>query len=287
MTSLTRRDFAAALAALGVSLPLRRAAAAQPENGPASLPPEHRAEYEAYVARMWAAFPYEHVTVPGADALAEWERLRAAGGGTPIVSGGDEGLAAIAEQFTMLDPQVAGTSAFAGQQRTPAEILKAAAALRFPGDLANWPGASREEDLRTPLGDWPPESEAAPGLTIATDLQTGQPLDRVHILQLPAATSWEVPAWLRWGDWNACPPPEHHVAALRSWHERYGAELVAIDRDTMNLRVRRRPSNREEALALAREQYRCCPDIVDQGVGSLSALAAGLMAGDWWFFWWD
>ena len=74
---------------------------------------------------------------------------------------------------------------------------------------------------------------------------------------------------------------------MRSWFERYGAELVGIDGDTLNLRVQRRPTGRDEALALAREQYHYCPDLVDQGVGTISALASELMASDWWFLWWD
>ncbi len=30
-----------------------------------------------------------------------------------------------------------------------------------------------------------------------------------------------------------------------------------------------------------------CPDIVDQGVGTLDALATVLVSGSVWFFWWD
>ena len=55
----------------------------------------------------------------------------------------------------------------------------------------------------------------------------------------------------------------------------------------MNIRVERRPGTRDEALNLAREQYAYCNDIVDQGVGTLSTLAAELTAHDWWYFWWD
>jgi hypothetical protein len=55
----------------------------------------------------------------------------------------------------------------------------------------------------------------------------------------------------------------------------------------MNIRVRHRPKSRGEALELAREQYSYCSDIVDQGVGTLNALAAALMENDWWYFWWD
>lgn len=35
------------------------------------------------------------------------------------------------------------------------------------------------------------------------------------------------------------------------------------------------------------EQYRYCIDIVDQGVTSVSALAAILMEAPYWYFWWD
>ena len=75
--------------------------------------------------------------------------------------------------------------------------------------------------------------------------------------------------------------------AMRIWRDRYGAELIGINSDTINLRVAVRPKTREEALALARDQYIYCPDITDQGVQTYSALAADLMTNDWWYFWWD
>ena len=57
--------------------------------------------------------------------------------------------------------------------------------------------------------------------------------------------------------------------------------------DVMNIRVQRKPDTRAAALDLAREHYVYCSDIVDQGAGTLSALAAALMENDWWYFWWD
>jgi hypothetical protein len=61
----------------------------------------------------------------------------------------------------------------------------------------------------------------------------------------------------------------------------------ALRRRRDDLSVARRPATRDEALELARAQHVYCNDIIDQGVGSYRALAAGLMASDWWFFWWD
>ena len=66
-----------------------------------------------------------------------------------------------------------------------------------------------------------------------------------------------------------------------------GAELVGLGPALMDVRVATTPKSREEALTLAREHYAYSNDIVDQGAGTLSVLAAMLKAHDWWFFWWD
>lgn len=224
--------------------------------------------------------PFDKVTVPGERALAEWERLRSAGRGWPVIIGSDADLAAIAEQLSIAD-DLPGTAA------TTARIIEESEALRFPDSLRQLVGADGDAPPPPP-GEWPEPGTVAPtGMTVASDILTGKPLARVHILLIPTTRSWEVPAYLRWGGWNACPPPAHQVAALKHWHARFGAELVGLNGDTLNLRAARLPATKEEALALAGEQYAFCPDIVDQGTGSLSALAATLMANRWWFLWWD
>lgn len=263
----------------------RAARALQRPDYPPPIPPERRAQFDKLRAQTRAALSYTRVEVPGERALIEWEKLKSAGRGWPVIVGGDEQLDAIAEQLSINGSIDAATSA--ATSTSPAAILKEAAALNFPESLNQWFGA--DADLpEPPLGEWPEHGMAgSAGLTIASDIRTGKPLDRVHILLIPTTNSWEVPAYLRWGGWNACPPPAQQVAALRYWHQRFGVELVAVDRDTINLRGARRPIGRPAALALARQQYQYCPDVIDQGAGSLSALAASLMADDWWFFWWD
>ena len=83
------------------------------------LSPEQRARYEQMHARMMAALKYERITVPGNQALAEWERLRAKGRGWPVVIGGDEDLERIADQFSMGDPSVAGVPLPGIELRSP------------------------------------------------------------------------------------------------------------------------------------------------------------------------
>jgi hypothetical protein len=74
---------------------------------------------------------------------------------------------------------------------------------------------------------------------------------------------------------------------MRYWFERWGAEPVAITSDTVEMLVARPPQSREDALALANEQFAYCEDVVTQGVGTIEALAANLLEGQTWFFWWD
>lgn len=287
MADLTRRALLGSLAAaLPVTSQWARAQESAPD--PDEVMARQRTEYEARRKRAVAAFPFERITVPGKDALTEWERLRAEGHGWPVVVGNEGDLGSIVDQFGMNDPALPGNVIPGPPPRSPGEIIAAAENISFPVDLRRWPGAYQVDDLQVPLGEWPSEVEApASGLTVATDLLSGRSYDKVHILLIPTRLGWEVPAYLRWGDWNACPPPEYHVAALRHWHKQYGVDLIGINGDTMNLRAAKAPATRDKALALAREQYEYCPDIVDQGAGSISALAATLMASGWWYFWWD
>ncbi|WP_056501417.1 DUF4253 domain-containing protein [Sphingomonas sp. Leaf22] len=276
---MTRRNWIAGL--MGLLATGRTAAQVSPavEREPSMDQP-----MQAVRAKLRAAFPYPVTTVSGAQALAAWERIRAEGKGWPVIVGDDEGLDAICDQFSIDTPSILSPGAADLPVQPVERIVATSRMIAMPGDLAKWQGY--DSSLVPANGPWPARTEQGE-MTAATDLLTGKPYDRVHIVTLPTRTSWEVPAYLRWGGWNACPPAEYQCAMLRRWQERYGAELVGIDRDTIELRVKRRPRDRAEALALAHECYAYCPDTVDQGVDTIEALAATLMASDWWFFWWD
>jgi hypothetical protein len=238
------------------------------------------------------ACPFERVETTGERALETWEGLRTAGRGAPVVVGDEDSLA---DLMSRLLPPVSPTSA--------TDIIDIASRLRHPADLA----ARRASDLEAALkllnkkpnlgfavrdsapevGEWPTKASPMPGLTVALESIGSAPLAKVQICLIPTDDWTTVPAHLQWGGANECPYPEYQVAAFRSWRDRFGAELAGMNGDTVNLRVRRRPGTRSEALELAREQYLYCNDIVDQGTGTLSELAASLMESDWWFFWWD
>lgn len=114
----------------------------------------------------------------------------------------------------------------------------------------------------------------------------GAPSHHLYAL-IPAEQPWEIFSYLNYGDWNACPAAKYHVALQRYWYEAWGAEPVTLAHDTIELRVARSPSSKEQALELATVQYQYCPDIVDQGVETLANLASLLMSTKVWYFWWD
>lgn len=111
--------------------------------------------------------------------------------------------------------------------------------------------------------------------------------NKVAISLVPTGAACETPVWMRFGGWNGSPEPGVHAAMMRYWQERYGAKPVCMKFDILEFKVDRPPATPEEARALALDQYLYCSDIVDQGVGTVDALAVTLWQAPTWFFWWD
>lgn len=297
---MLRRTFIAATAAAGVAGCGREAAARQP----------------AFDAE---AFPFPLVTVGGAQAMATWRRLKAEGKGSPVILGDDQSLARLIEGADTGNKPAEILRMAAGLSM-PGDLLKERARQRAASDAyyrgqAGLPKpsvvvvgedgrsrtltdaeveATRAEDAQEPeLGKWPDDRDAiaftspTSAVPLAAYGLKGQPLTRVHIALIPTADPTEIPAYLRFGNWNDCPAPEYHVALLRDQRDRYGAELVAIGGDTLEFEAARVPATREEAIALARDFHVYCEDSIHQGFETVSAFAQALMATRWRFFWWD
>ncbi len=81
-------------------------------------------------------------------------------------------------------------------------------------------------------------------------------------------------------------PPELS-AVLRSWEDRFRATLFRMGGSTLDLLVERPPSNYDLAVQVAAEHYALCPDIIDQGIGTVAAYAHQLVGAPMWNFWWD
>jgi hypothetical protein len=109
------------------------------------------------------------------------------------------------------------------------------------------------------------------------------------MLFVPTASCFEVPAHLLFGGFNSCPPPEVHIAMLRSMQTRYEARLLLMDSGTIEIVVSHRPANREEALCLAKDFTTYAESFEGTAYNKQSEahIAAYLLASDYWAFWWD
>jgi hypothetical protein len=219
------------------------------------------------------ALPVETVSVPGKSAVAERERLAQRPGVTPIIMGAPEDVELIAELLE-------------APGEAPSQTLEKAAAL----DVETW---LRERQASVfggeplPTGPWPGGQAEPGGLSVHLDVLSKKPKPEVLIGLFPTPDAWKAPAFVRYGGWNECPEAHVHVALHRRWHELHGARIACLSGDIVECLVDRPPATREAALALAREQYLYCPDIVDQGVETVENLAATLLGGKVWYFWWD
>jgi Domain of unknown function (DUF4253) len=104
---------------------------------------------------------------------------------------------------------------------------------------------------------------------------------------IPARHGWEVPGLLSWGGAvNYDLDGAHHVAVLRSWQQHYGAELVTLTRDQIELLVAHPPRDPATMVQVAVEMLGYCPDLDVQGTGMVAVLA-NEVAHRRWSFWWD
>src|SRR6266567_2610402 len=179
-------------------------------------------------------FPFESVATTGERALATWGKLKTAGRGVPVVIGGDEAVGILTEAFSPSRPN----------KPSLADILAAAFRICHPNDLV-----MLQKPRQPAVGEWPAEPSPSVELSVMKKYNLTL-LPNVHIALIPTDDWTTVPAHLRWGGWNACPRAEYHVAALRSWRDRFGAELIGLSSDRMDLRVAHRPDTVEQALEL-------------------------------------
>jgi hypothetical protein len=105
---------------------------------------------------------------------------------------------------------------------------------------------------------------------------------------VPAPRPADVPAILGWsGMINSTQDVAAISAVLRSWEDRFGATLVTLGFDALELAVAAPPTTVNRALRLAAEHRAFCRYNFTQQPGDLRAFAAGLVKVPIWRFWWD
>ena len=224
----------------------------------------------------------------GDEAIALWRKLRAMVPLTkfwPVLLGSEKQASNRVGTEPLTNESVAETIKYASTI-VAAEYFLARRKERLQ-EFVQYNEGEDPESFFAKDGDW--SDDLAPSNTFSTpfDIRTKKPLDRVIFALVPTIHSWEVPAYLFTGGWNACPEASIHCAVAKYWFEKYGAEIMSATHDVLEMSVMRPPTSRNDAIALARQQYDYCEDIVDQGTETILGLASVLYYGKAWFFWWD
>ena len=172
-------------------------------------------------------------------------------------------------------------------EQDPAAIIHAS----LQANIGEWIAGRREEanefSAEEILGEWPGEIPDKGSIGLHKDVLSGEFKAEVYLGLAKIEQPWHLPAIVKYGGWNACPEAEVHCAFHREWQERYGAEITGMSGDVVECAVRNPPTDQKTAILLAWEQYWYCADIVEQGCGSVSNLAATLLNSPYWYFWWD
>ncbi|MCP2340908.1 DUF4253 domain-containing protein [Actinomadura rupiterrae] len=95
-----------------------------------------------------------------------------------------------------------------------------------------------------------------------------------------AAIGWQ--GALNHNEWTA-----PLAAVVRGWEERFGARVVGLGFNTLELSVSAPPVTTRHAVQVAAEHWAFCPDILFQGPGTLAGYAEEIRGKTWWSFWWD
>jgi len=170
----------------------------------------------------------------------------------------------------------------------------------FRGRLLTEDGSGGSTFLRERMAELLPEGEDDPDLYGAFDENAvppqtfasvakgaRRPDEILLLLKLPIEKPWRCFAYLPVGNWNDCPTAPQMTAVCKYWHKQYGAFPAVISRDELQLYVPVPVTLRTQAMQLAEEHYAFCPDIVDQGTGTLGTLAGNLVDSHIWYFWWE
>ncbi|SDJ38606.1 protein of unknown function [Streptomyces indicus] len=180
-------------------------------------------------------------------------------------------------------------AAFAAYRRARLPFWTAPRTVPTPDDVEPWP-----HDPGPPYAKWPGFAPAVQSESPATapasqaaallDEVTGpEPAYRLALVRARRAAD----ALAALG-WTADAPLALLCALLRSWEERFGAQLVAVSGSEVHLAVARPPVSAEHARLLAVEHVlTTAHNIVDDPPTPFPEYAERLVGRTHWSFWWD
>ena len=103
------------------------------------------------------------------------------------------------------------------------------------------------------------------------------------MVKVPVTEPWKIWAYIPYGNWNACPTPEEHMAVSKYWYETYGAIPVAISFACVDYLL---PRPVDDPKKTAIEMYAYCGDL-EQGYDNFASIGESIKDRRTWNFWWD
>ncbi|NHJ49883.1 MAG: DUF4253 domain-containing protein [Asgard group archaeon] len=114
--------------------------------------------------------------------------------------------------------------------------------------------------------------------------------ETVTIFLFPVKKPWQVLAYLNIGalqDIYKFANEEEHLAVMKYWYEKYGAEPSGLYSGELEFYVSKPPTEYEKAFNLAFEQYAYCHDCLKlNGFGSFDLFSKVLVNSTVWYFGW-
>ncbi len=120
---------------------------------------------------------------------------------------------------------------------------------------------------------------------LGTDQWLGD--DRFDGVELIVVETRDQLDFLRWAESDGINydlDTEDIIAKLQSYHDQFGINILQAATDTVVFRLLALP---DDLMAFAHDLYEFCPDIVDQGCGSVAKLADIVDRTQKVFLWWD
>lgn len=216
---------------------------------------------------------YATLSVAGDRAIAAWEALRAVSEGAgfwPVVAG-------VGELGETADGIPSPQTWLARARELDTDVW-----LRLMGEIAAVEDSDDDHDH-----DHDYEPRPVEGYEIPRDSETLEFLPAVTVVLVPTISGAEAPAYLQFGGFEDCPLPEVHVAMLGRWHARWGAEVVGVSQESIELRLETPLSDLADARVVAEEIAVYCPDVIAQGYETVELLAQSLVGSTVWPLWWE
>ena len=242
--------------------------------------------------------------VPGGErAVSLWQLLRQQATGLqgwPVIIGAESEVAYMTDRANEVDVQKCLASVPTGSPvsaRREATLAKLQAMLRsyqtlgipvpdFFNDLIARCSAPKSDAMPSPppdMVDWCLPEASRPETIWSAYAAPDDPLESCVLAVVHDAAPADVPAYIGFGGFNSCPPPNVHVAFLRDWQRRFGAVPAAVTHDVIELFVPRPIATAADAWTVACEHGEYCGE--DTAIDAERALR--IWQSPYWYFWWD